>query len=388
MIPLIQIIVGARPNFMKAAPVVDEIRRRHSDWRIEVVHTGQHYDEKMSDLFFRQLGMPEPLVNLGVGSGSAAVQTARIMVALEERFAGERPDLVIVFGDVNSTLAAALVTSKLGVKLAHVEAGLRSFDRTMPEEVNRILTDAVSDFLFVTEESGVKNLRSEGVAPGTIFLVGNTMIDTLLKHSERAFALDMPARLGIPRGRYVVVTLHRPANVDDPQNLRRFVTAFLKLADHDIPIVFPVHPRTAARLSEFGVAEQLASRPLIRLVDPLGYLEFLGTMRSAGAILTDSGGIQEEATILRVPCLTLRHNTERPSTLAGGANQLVGDDPQRIVRECLAIIGGERHVVHTPPPLWDGMAAQRICDVLEAELANEERNASSATARSSRLDPV
>jgi UDP-N-acetylglucosamine 2-epimerase (non-hydrolysing) len=362
--PFIQLIVGARPNFMKAAPVVEALRRRHPNWRVELLHTGQHYDEKMSDLFFRELGMPEPSVNLGVGSGTPAVQTARIMMALEEIFVRERPDIVVVFGDVNSTLAAALVATKLEIAVAHVEAGLRSFDRTMPEEINRLVTDAIADMLFITEESARTNLMREGAPEEKVFFVGNTMIDTLLKHAARAKALGVAQRFGLEKGRFAVATLHRPSNVDDPGSLRRVAAAFTRLADDGVPIVFPVHPRTVARLRDFGLLAEFERRPRVMLVEPMGYLDFLGLMSEAGVILTDSGGIQEESLILGVPCITLRWNTERPVTLNGGANVLVGNDPERIISHALTVLRGERTVSAAPPPLWDGKASERIAEAL------------------------
>jgi len=358
--PRLELIVGARPNFMKAAPLVDALRAAHPAWDVRLVHTGQHYDRAMSALLFEQLGMPQPDVNLGVGSGSQAEQTAKLLVALEQRFVAERPDLVVVFGDVNSTLAAALVASKLLIPVAHVEAGLRSFDRTMPEEINRVVTDALSDHLFTTEPSGNENLTREGIAPEKIHFCGNLMIDTLVKHRGAAERLHVAESFGLEPKRYGVLTLHRPANVDDEATFARIFSAIVEIS-RELPIVFPVHPRTRGRIESSSVARDGAR---LHLVDPMGYLEFLGLMTDAAVLLTDSGGIQEEATILRVPCVTLRHNTERPITVASGANVLVGDDPERIVGETRAAIRGERRLCAEAPEKWDGAAAARITAVL------------------------
>lgn len=363
----IDLIVGARPNFMKAAPVAEQLRKRMADWTVRLIHTGQHYDENLSDIFFRQLGMPEPDVNLGIGSGSLTHQTAGIMVALEQHFRANMPDLVMVFGDVNSTLAAAVVSAQLRIPLAHVEAGLRSFDRDMPEEINRIVTDSLASLLFVTERSGERHLRAEGVAPERIHFVGNTMIDTLLKHREAARTLDAPAAFNLTPRQYVVVTLHRPSNVDVAPQLRSIVAALQDLGA-DTDVVFPVHPRTTERLKDCGLWRELEQHPRIRATAPIGYLEFLGLMDRAGAILTDSGGIQEEAVVLGVPCVTLRKNTERPVTLEGGANRLAGEDPAvaiRYVREAMKDQGRRAPV----PEGWDGRAASRIVAVLEREFA-------------------
>lgn len=356
--PRLDLIVGARPNFMKAAPLVDELRAAHPEWDVRLVHTGQHYDRVMSELLFEQLGMPEPDVNLGVGSGSQAEQTAKLLVALEQRFTAERPDLVIVFGDVNSTMAAALVASKLLIPVAHVEAGLRSFDRTMPEEINRVVTDALSDLLFTTEPSGNENLRREGAAEEKIHFCGNLMIDTLMKHRRAAALLRVAESFGLEPKRYGVLTLHRPSNVDDEAAFARIFGAIVEIS-RELPIVFPVHPRTRGRIERSTIDRSGAQ---LHLVEPMGYLEFLSLMTDAGVLLTDSGGIQEEATILRVPCVTLRHNTERPITIASGANVLVGDDPQRILSETRAAL--RRRVAAEPPEKWDGSAAARIAAVL------------------------
>jgi UDP-N-acetylglucosamine 2-epimerase (non-hydrolysing) len=354
-------VVGARPNLMKIAPLMEAFSRRPGVEAL-LVHTGQHYDANMSELFFRELGIPEPDLNLEVGSASHAVQTAEIMRAFEPVVLERRPDAVIVVGDVNSTIACGLVAVKLGVRLVHVEAGLRSFDRTMPEEINRVLTDAISDVLFCTEESGVRNLRREGVAEGRIHLVGNVMIDTLLRHRQKADQSRILAELGLAPRAFAVLTLHRPANVDDPSVLGRLVDALEEIAA-DLALVFPVHPRTRQKLAAFGLAERLAALPGLRLVEPLGYLDFLKLLAEARLVLTDSGGIQEETTILGVPCLTLRENTERPVTVVCGTNRLVGRDPARILSAWREIRDGAPAAPRVPP-LWDGRAAERIADAL------------------------
>ena len=354
-------VAGARPNFMKIAPLMEAFAAREG---IEpmLVHTGQHYDERMSDLFFRQLGIPEPDLNLGVGSGSHARQTAAIMSAFEPVITEHRPDAVLVVGDVNSTIACGLVAVKLGVRLVHVEAGLRSGDRSMPEEVNRQLTDAISDALFCTEQSGVDNLRAEGVSDEKVHLVGNVMIDTLLKNKAKADASDILDRLGLPPGGYAALTLHRPSNVDDPAVFGRLLDA-LEQIQRDLPIIFPIHPRTRKNLPELGLAERVEGLTNLRLIDPAGYLDFLKLMSEAKLVLTDSGGIQEETTILKVPCITLRENTERPVTVEVGSNQLVGTDPDAIRAAYRRVVDGTLPEPQIPP-LWDGKAAERIAGLL------------------------
>jgi UDP-N-acetylglucosamine 2-epimerase (non-hydrolysing) len=368
-VPRLDLIVGARPNFMKAAPLVEELRARFPWWDVQLVHTGQHYDRAMSELLFEQLGIPEPDVNLGVGSGSQAEQTAKLLVALEQRFTERRPDLVVVFGDVNSTLAAALVASKMLIPVAHVEAGLRSFDRTMPEEINRLVTDALSELLFTTEPSGNANLEREGVAAEKVHFVGNLMIDTLMKHRRAAAALHVASHYGLQPKSYAVLTLHRPGNVDNVSTFNRLFGCIAELA-REHPIVFPVHPRTRARITESQLA---VADTQLRLIEPMGYLEFLGLMQDAAVLLTDSGGIQEEAVILGIPCITLRHNTERPATLAGDANMLVGDDVDRMARLARAAFGGEWTVPQTRPEKWDGRAAQRLAGVIEWWFSSRSR---------------
>lgn len=359
------LIAGARPNFMKIAPLMEVFR---ADARIDslLVHTGQHYDEKMSDLFFRQLGIPQPDINLGVGSAGHAQQTASTMSLFEPVVLEHKPDAVLVVGDINSTIACGLVASKLGIKLLHVEAGLRSFDRTMPEEINRILTDAISDMLFCTEQSGVDNLLKENVPAEKIFLVGNVMIDTLLHNKAKAEESKILEDMNVPSGGYAVLTLHRPANVDDPAIFGRLLDA-LESIQADLPIIFPVHPRTRSRLQEMGLKARVDAMKNIRLVDPIGYLDFLKLVAHAKIVLTDSGGIQEETTILRVPCLTLRENTERPITAEIGSNRIVGTDPDRIVSAYREAFANHRRPPGIPP-LWDGNAAQRIRDIIVEKL--------------------
>jgi UDP-N-acetylglucosamine 2-epimerase (non-hydrolysing) len=358
-------VVGARPNLMKIAPLMEAFRREDAFDPL-LVHTGQHYDENMSELFFRQLGIPEPDLDLGAGSASHALQTAEIMKAFEPVLLEHEPDVVLVVGDVNSTIACGLVAVKLGVKLVHVEAGLRSFDRSMPEEINRVLTDAISDFLFCTEQSGVDNLRREGVAEEKIHLVGNVMIDTLLRHKASAETSTVLEDLGLEPGGYAVLTLHRPSNVDDPAILGQLLDAF-EVVQGDLPLVFPVHPRTSEKIHEFGLAERVDRLENLRMLTPIGYLDFLKLTSSARLVLTDSGGIQEETTVLKVPCLTLRENTERPVTAQVGSNRVVGSDPERILagyREIMATRSSDFRV----PPLWDGHAALRIAEVLDKAL--------------------
>jgi UDP-N-acetylglucosamine 2-epimerase (non-hydrolysing) len=364
--PRIVAVAGARPNFMKIAPLLHEIRRRGT-LDVFLVHTGQHYDAVMSDGFFRDLGIPDPDANLGVGSGSHAVQTAEVMTQMETLLQEQRPDAVLVVGDVNSTLAATLAAVKLGIRVAHVEAGLRSFDRGMPEEINRLLTDAVSTWLFVSEPSGERNLLREGTDPARIHFAGNVMIDTLLTQLDRAKSRDTVQQLGLTPRDYALLTLHRPSNVDDPTRLAALFDVLEEIQQR-IPIVFPVHPRTAEAIQSL-----LGGRTLkLRTTPPLGYLDFLRLMADARLVLTDSGGIQEETTVLGVPCLTLRVSTERPVTVEQGTNRIVGNDPDVIRAGVAKILDGEnRH--GRIPDRWDGQAARRIVDVLEHDL--RERSA-------------
>ncbi len=354
-------IVGARPNFMKIAPLM-RAYAAHPGIQPILVHTGQHYDQRMSDLFFRQLEIPEPDINLEVGSGSHAAQTAAIMTAFEPVVLRYDPAAVVVVGDVNSTIACGLVAVKRGVRLVHVEAGLRSFDRTMPEEINRLLTDAISDLLFCTEPSAVENLRREGIADAKVFLVGNVMIDTLLKSQAKADACSILQDLGLAPQGYAVLTLHRPANVDDPSVLGRLLDA-IEVVQRDMPVIFPIHPRTHKNIEGSALANRVARMKNLRLTEPAGYLEFLKLTASARLVLTDSGGIQEETTILKVPCLTLRETTERPITAEVGSNRVVGTDPERILSGYRAIMKGEGRPPGIPP-LWDGHAAERIVQIL------------------------
>lgn len=355
-------VVGARPNFMKIAPVMRAIASRGRLQQV-LVHTGQHYDHKMAEIFFEQLGLPRPDVDLGVGSGTQAEQTGAVMVKFEQVLADHRPDMVVVVGDVNSTLAATIVAAKAGVPVAHVEAGLRSRDMTMPEEINRLVTDRLSTWLLTPSRDGDENLRAEGVPESRIRFVGNVMIDTLLEHRPRAPWDAVAAEYGLADRGYAVLTLHRPANVDDAGALRGLLERIRPLADR-MPIVFPIHPRTRRRVEEHGLQPFLDG---YRLVDPLGYLEFLALTSHAACVLTDSGGIQEETTVLDVPCFTLRDNTERPVTITEGTNTLVGADGRDLpaALDHFARTGGKRGRV---PELWDGAAGERIADVLEGAL--------------------
>lgn len=360
-------VVGARPNFMKMAPILEAMAARPEEFAPLLVHTGQHYDERMSKTFFEELGLPRPDMDLGVGSGSHAQQTAKVMMAFEEVCLQHRPDRVLVVGDVNSTLAATLVATKMDIPVAHVEAGLRSRDMGMPEELNRLCTDAICDLLFTTDALADDNLRAEGVADERIKLVGNVMIDTLLKHRQLASQRRVLEQLGIAPGGYGVLTLHRPATVDDPVVLEPLLRKLHALAA-DLPIVFPIHPRTRARIDGFGLGDLLTGTGPVSglyVIEPQGYLDFLCLSMNARLVLTDSGGLQEETTVLGVPCLTLRDNTERPITCSQGTNVLVGRDPKRVeaeFRRALQQGTGQAQI----PPLWDGQAAPRIVEVLTA----------------------
>lgn len=383
-------IVGARPNFMKVASIARAIEEHNGLQRIPpidhvIVHTGQHYDDQMSMVFFEELGLPKPQMNLDVGSASHAVQTAEIMERFEPVLLEHQPDVVVLVGDVNSTVACSLVASKIEYPnsqsaisnphlprkplIAHVEAGLRSFDRNMPEETNRILTDALSDFLFITEEDASINLLREGIPNEKIHFVGNVMIDTLMAHLEKA----TPERIGVLKEHsshiqngYGLVTLHRPSNVDVPQNLRVLMDCFKDISSR-IPVIFPIHPRTRSNLERLGFYQEGSKNSRMILIQPLGYLEFLGLLRSATLVLTDSGGIQEETTFLRIPCITLRKNTERPVTISLGTNYLVGTDPEKIIGTAFAVLDGKGKKGEIPP-LWDGKAGQRIVQILVNQL--------------------
>ena len=356
-------IAGARPNFMKVSPIIRAIEA-HNSLKKEpfidhiLVHTGQHYDEKMSKLFFDELEIPKPQYNLEVGSGSHAVQTAEIMKRFEPVVIEEKPDYVLVVGDVNSTIACALVAKKLGVKIIHVEAGLRSFDMEMPEEINRILTDSISDILFTTEVSGEINLLSMGIAKERIHFVGNVMIDTLLTHKERASRSTILTDMHVKPQQYAIVTLHRPSNVDDQTTFGGIMTALNKIAC-TVPVIFPVHPRTKKRLSEWDIPYSDA----IRFIEPLGYINFLRLISEARIVLTDSGGIQEETTVLGVPCVTLRNNTERPVTVTEGTNHLAGITSETILKVTKQVLTGWKKPARLPE-FWDGKAAERIIRII------------------------
>ncbi len=356
-------VVGARPNFMKVAPLHRTFQEREAITESLIVHTGQHYDEQMSDIFFEQLELPRPDRYLGVGSASHAQQTARVMTAFEEVVEEEEPDLVLVVGDVNSTLACSLVATKMHIPVAHVEAGLRSGDRDMPEEVNRLLTDTIAEFLFVTEQDGVDNLKAEGVLDDRIFFVGNVMIDSLVFFREKAAQTGIVEDLGLTPSRYAVMTMHRPSNVDNREGLLNLLDIIEQVADL-APLVFPMHPRTRNRFDEFELADRLNAVDNLTLLEPLGYLEFLRLMEEAGVVVTDSGGIQEETTFLRVPCITLRESTERPVTITQGTNELMDLDPGDVGKRVQDILRGHR-LEGQIPEKWDGKAAERIAGYIE-----------------------
>jgi len=355
-------VCGARPNFMKIAPLM-RVFAQNGNFETLLVHTGQHYDENMSKLFFEELGIPKPDINLEVGSGSHAVQSAEIMKRFEPVVQDYKPDYVLVVGDVNSTIACGLVAVKLGVRLIHVEAGLRSFDRNMPEEINRILTDSISDLLFVTEQSGIENLHKEGVNSGKVHFVGNVMIDTLLANQERARESDIMNRLGLEPKTYTVITLHRPSNVDNEKTLGEILSAF-EVIQKDLKLIFPVHPRTRENMMCHGLADKLQSMENLIMIDPVGYLDFLCLMSQAALVLSDSGGIQEETTILGVPCMTLRENTERPVTITEGTNRLVHVTTEDILRHYNDIKSSDSQIDSRIPKFWDGKAAERIAEII------------------------
>jgi UDP-N-acetylglucosamine 2-epimerase (non-hydrolysing) len=363
----IMFVAGARPNFVKIAPLLREFAKHRDVFNTSLVHTGQHYDFEMSGVFFQGLQIPDPDIHLNVGSHSHAVQTARIMISFEKVVTAEKPELVVV-GDVNSTLACALVASKLGIKVAHVEAGLRSFDRTMPEEINRVVTDSISDYLFVSEESGLRNLKREGIASGKVHFVGNVMIDSLIwagKHLGKSKVLD---DLNLTEEEYGVVTLHRPSNVDSDASLSE-ICDILQLVSEKIQLVYPPHPRTKIMLKKHGLLGKLTVLTNLRLTEPLGYLDFVKLMNESKFVLTDSGGIQEETTALGVPCLTIRKNTERLVTVTQGTNTLVGKNKRRIDR-CVTNILKGNFKQGTVPALWDGKASQRMAGIIRIQLAD------------------
>jgi UDP-N-acetylglucosamine 2-epimerase (non-hydrolysing) len=352
-------VTGARPNFMKLSPVMKALSV-YDDYKQILIHTGQHYDPELSSVFLKQLEIPKPNYHLGVGSGTHAQQTATILTNLEPILRNVEPKLLLVYGDVNSTLAASITAAKLQIPIAHVEAGLRSFDRSMPEEINRIITDSLADILFTTEESANENLKNEGKPDSSIHFVGNVMIDTLMQHLELARELDVPAKYNVNKKYYVIVTLHRPNNVDFAESLESIMVALNKI-NQKLPVIFPLHPRTQARLQQFDLEKYLKN---LQVMIPLGYLEFLGLMESAAAVITDSGGIQEETTILKIPCITLRPNTERPITLDKGTNRLVSTDTSDIVRNVDDILASFKPPKELPP-FWDGHAAERIAGIID-----------------------
>jgi UDP-N-acetylglucosamine 2-epimerase (non-hydrolysing) len=358
------IVAGARPNFMKVAPILAAMKRRLHEFQTLLVHSGQHYDEAMSSAFFRDLDLPEAQVYLGVGSASHAQQTAAIMQAFEPVVIKEKPDWVIVVGDVNSTVACALVCVQLGIRVAHVEAGLRSRDRTMPEEINRLLTDQIAELLLTPSADANENLQAEGIPVDRIKLVGNVMIDSLLSQLDRAKQSTARAALGLTDKEYAVLTLHRPSNVDDPAAFRRIIEALEEIARR-LPIVFPAHPRTRKMIAELDLTERIEKIKGLLMIDPVGYLDFLQLLSGARLVLTDSGGIQEETTVLGIPCITLRENTERPITVEMGTNTIAGTNPAQIVKAALAALDNPLGK-STPrvPPLWDGRTADRILDAL------------------------
>lgn len=352
-------VVGTRPNFVKIASFMNEVSK-HKDIQNILVHTGQHYDEKMSNSFFRDLEIPHPDISLGIGSGSHAEQTAKIMIEFEKVLLKEKPDLVVVVGDVNSTLACAITSFKLGIKVAHIEAGLRSFDRSMPEEINRILVDQLSDYLFITEKDAENNLINENIDPSKIFFVGNLMIDTLLMHKEKASKLNT-----ITSGDYVVLTLHRPSNVDIKENLSKLLD-IINEVQVKIKVLWPIHPRTIGNIEKFGLKDKISNMKNLFISDPIGYLEFMNAMINSKFVLTDSGGIQEETTVLNIPCITLRENTERPVTMEKGTNYLTGINKNKIIRTMDSILKGEAKQ-YQRIQFWDGKTAERIVKVIKNE---------------------
>ncbi|HAC34348.1 MAG TPA: UDP-N-acetylglucosamine 2-epimerase (non-hydrolyzing) [Gammaproteobacteria bacterium] len=366
----IDVIAGARPNFMKVAALF-AVADRFPQFNLRLIHTGQHYDSSMSDVFFQDLGLPQPVSHFNVGSGSHARQTGAILSHYEDWTESQRPDLCIVVGDVNSTIACAMVAAKAGVPVAHVEAGLRSFDRTMPEEINRLLTDSISTLLFASEPDAVMNLSREGYASDAIHLVGQVMVDTLLNSLPKAEALQVWKDYGADRGDYAMVTLHRPANVDDREQLATVCAQLLWLADR-LPIIFPVHPRTRGNLDRFGLRCLLEEHDDIQLCDPLSYLQSLSLMSAATMVVTDSGGLQEETTALGVPCLTLRENTERPVTVIEGSNHLICNDWQRFQQLVNYYLELDQDRIAGQVPYWDGKSAQRILSVCADYLAQQQ----------------
>ena len=365
MKPVVDLVAGARPNFMKLAPVLRAIRGQNR-LTPRIIHTGQHYDKGMNDVFFQELEIPQPDVHLDVGSGSHGSQTARILERYEKHLTAGPPSATVVFGDVNSTVACALAAVKLGVPVVHVEAGLRSFDRTMPEEINRLLTDAIADLLLVSEPSGLTNLKAEGVDDAKVRLIGNVMIDTLIRETEHAESVRSYAGMGLEKATYGLVTMHRPSNTDDPSILRQLLTCLSQLSV-ELPLVFPVHPRTRQRAEDAGLSHLLNNNGRFKCVEPLSYRENLCLMANARLVITDSGGMQEETTHLKVPCLTMRENTERPITLEKGTSRLVGNSPSEIQKAFQEIMDG-RWPAGEEIPLWDGCAGSRAAAEIAAFL--------------------
>jgi len=358
-------VVGARPNFMKIAPILVAMKD-YPKMEPILIHTGQHYDYEMSQVFFDELEIPKPDVYLCVGSGSHAVQTAKIMIGFEETINQYKPDAILVVGDVNSTLACALVVAKLCIPIIHVEAGIRSFDRTMPEEINRILTDVISDFLLTPTEDANENLRKEGIAEDKTHLVGDVMVDTLMKYKEKASSNEILQELGLVKGSYTLMTLHRPSNVDIKENLVGILNG-LEEIQHSIKIVLSIHPRTKVKIEEFDLEEKLSGMKNMVITEPLGYIKFMGLMIKAKFVLTDSGGMQTEATVLNIPCLTMRENTERPETIRNGTNILVGNNTSLIIEECQKILDGKGKS-GSYPSIWDGHTAERIVMTINSNL--------------------
>ncbi|MBM3212957.1 UDP-N-acetylglucosamine 2-epimerase (non-hydrolyzing) [Candidatus Poribacteria bacterium] len=358
-------VVGARPNFMKIAPILEEMKA-YPNLKPLLIHTGQHYDYTMSQVFFDELDIPKPDVFLNVGSGTHAVQTAKIMIEFDKVIAEHKPDMVLVVGDVNSTLACSLVSSKLWIPIVHVEAGIRSYDRTMPEEINRVLTDVISDYLMTPTEDANKNLAKEGISQEKVILVGDVMIDTLIKYKDKAISASsgIMQELGLEKASYVIMTLHRPSNVDIKENFAGILEALWEIQKH-IKIVFPIHPRTKNRISEFGFSDKVSQMKNLIILEPLGYLKFMGLMINSKFALTDSGGMQTESTVINIPCLTMRENTERPETIREGTNTLVGNDTQTIISESMKILEGKGKK-GTYPKIWDGHTARRIAEIINS----------------------
>lgn len=357
----ISLIVGARPNFMKAAPLLKQLQKYQDSFHVRLIHTGQHYDDNLSKFFFEDLNLPEPDIYLGTGSGTHAEQTGKVMTALEQEFLKDRPDLVMVFGDINSTMAAGLVTSKMMIQLAHIESGLRSFDRTMPEEINRVVTDQLADLLFVTEPAGVDNLRNEGIDNNKIHLVGNLMIDSLIDCLTLSDESAIIEKLGLGIGDYAVMTLHRPANVDSSDQLRSIIDCVNEISIK-LPVVFTCHPRTAKRIEQFGFKLE-DDKHRLKIINPLRYIDFLKLVRSSKMVISDSGGLQADASYLNIPCLTLRENTEQPVTIEKGTNTLCGTDRDTIMMQTEKVLKGE-YKTGQEIELWDGNAAKRIVEIL------------------------